>query len=201
MVSKTHVEFAPSHRTLPESARRVADVSPDENIEVSVYLKPHPHTAATDEALPVVDRRAALHARRVEQHKDDIRLVSEFAAENGLTVTAVEPDRRLVKLSGPASRMQAAFGTNLAVYHDGKQQFRGRSGALRLPEDVEPVVEAVLGLDTRQAAEPHFVESPGAVSPEVVTGHRPNAVGTAYGFPAGLTGAGQCIGIIELGGG
>jgi kumamolisin len=39
------------------------------------------------------------------------------------------------------------------------------------------------------------------VDPEVITGHRPNAVGTLYSFPAGLTGAGQSIGIIELGGG
>ncbi|MCW3477487.1 S53 family peptidase [Limobrevibacterium gyesilva] len=200
MVSKTQIEFAASHKTLPDGVRRVADVAPDENIEVSVYLKAHPHTAETDEALPATDRRGALHARRAEQYKDDIRLLSEFAAENGLTVTAVEPGRRLVKLTGSASKMQTAFGTNLAVYDDGKQQFRGRSGALRLPQDVESVVEAVLGLDTRQAAEPHFVVG-GAILPEVIIGHRPNTVGIAYGFPTGLTGSGQCIGIIELGGG
>ena len=40
-----------------------------------------------------------------------------------------------------------------------------------------------------------------AADPEAIVQHLPNAAGTIYRFPAGLTGAGQCIGIIELGGG
>jgi kumamolisin len=98
-------------------------------------------------------------------------------------------------------KMQAAFRTTLGVYHDGKQQFRAHTGALRLPQDVLPVVEAVLGLDTRPAARPALVRVEGGVDPEVITAHLPNAVGTLYSFPAGLTGAGQCIGIVALGGG
>jgi kumamolisin len=199
MVSKTYVDFPESHRTLPAGAQRLGDVAPDENIEVSVYLKPRPYTGPADEALRDTDRRAALRARRAVQHQDDIRLLTEFAVDNGLTVSEVDPARRLVKLSGPASKMQAAFGTTLGVYHDGKQQFRARTGALRLPQDVLPVVEAVLGLDTRPAARPLVVRVEGAVDPEVITAHLPNAVG--HSFPAGLTGAGQSIGIVELGGG
>ena len=97
--------------------------------------------------------------------------------------------------------MQSAFGTTLGIYDDGKQLFRARAGVLRLPQDLLSVVEAVLGLDTRPAARPLFVRAEGPVDPEVVTGHLPNAVGTLYSFPTGLTGAGQCIGIVELGGG
>ena len=106
-----------------------------------------------------------------------------------------------MKLSGPASKMQAAFGTTLGVYTDGKQQFRGRTGVLRLPQDVLPVVESVLGLDTRPAARPAVIRVEGGVDPKLITAHLPNAVGTLYNFPVGLTGAAQTIGIIELGGG
>ena len=157
MASKTYASFAESDRALPEGAQRVADVTSDEIIEVSVYLKPRSQTGAAEEARPAGDARAVMHARRAAEHQDDIRLLTEFAADTGLTVTEVDPGRRLVKLAGPASKMQAAFGTKLAIYQAGKDKFRGRTGTLHLPEDVLPVVEAVLGLDTRPAAQPHFV--------------------------------------------
>jgi kumamolisin len=201
MVSKTYVDFTESHRTLPADAQRLADVPPDEKIEVSVYLKPRAQPGAAEQTAPLTDHRAAMQTQRLAEHQDDIHLLTEFAARNGLTVSSVEPVRRLVKLTGPASKMQAAFGTTLGVYHDGKQQFRGRSGNLRLPEDVHAVVQAVLGLDNRPAVEPHFVKVDQVLNANVIAGHRPNAVGAIYGFPTGYTGTGQCIGIVELGGG
>jgi hypothetical protein len=79
MVSKAYVDFVESHRTLPEGAQRLGDVAPDENIEVSVYLKPRPDTSPADAALRATDRRTALRARRAVQHRDDIRLLTEFA--------------------------------------------------------------------------------------------------------------------------
>jgi kumamolisin len=201
MVSKNYVDFVASYRTLPANAQRVADVSPEEPIEASIYLKPRTDPGPADAAPQETDRRAALRAHRAAQHQDDIKLLSDFAAENGLTITEVHPERRLVKIKGPASKIQAAFATNLAVYHDGQHQFRGRTGALRVPEEVGSVVQAILGLDTREAARPFFVVKERAIDPEAIVPLRPNAVGTTYSFPTGLTGAGQCIGIIELAGG
>src|SRR6478736_6583836 len=201
MVSKVRVDFSDSHRSLPAGAQRVGDVPTTEDIEVSVYMKARPHTGPGDEALPATGRHAALRARRAVQHQDDIRVLSDFAAESGLKVTLMDAARRLVKLSGSSAAMQSAFGTSLGVYENGPHKFRGRSGSLRLPQDVHDVVEAVLGLDNRPAAEPHFIRSAGDLGPAVVTSHRPNQVGALYSFPTGVTGAGQCIGIIELGGG
>jgi len=201
MPSRDYVEFPASHRTLPANAQRAAEVPPEEPLEVSIYLKPRADSDLADAALSGTDRRAALRAHRAAQHQDDVKLLHKFATENGLTITEVHPERRLVKMKGPASKMQAAFGTNLAIYHDGKQQFRGRSGALRVPAEVASIVQAILGLDTREAARPFFVMKERAADPAAIVQHLPNAVGTIYGFPTGLTGAGQCIGIIELGGG
>jgi kumamolisin len=196
-MSKTRIEFEASHRSLPPGARRVVEVPPDETIEVSVYLKPRPDAEEPPiDALPVEERRAALQVRRALLHEGDIRLLREFAGETGLTVSAVDPGQRLVKLSGPASKMEAAFETALGIYDDGRHQFRGRVGALTLPQDVHAVVEAVLGLDNRQAVKSYVL-----TSPDVTTAHLPNAVGALYGFPTGVTGAKQCIALIRIGGG
>jgi kumamolisin len=189
MARSEYVEFKPSHRGAP-AGRRHADVAADEAIEVSVYLKPR---GKQDASTP-----AEMTARRAGAHADDIKLIEAFAAAARLSVVAVEPGRRLIRLAGSAARMQAAFKTELGVYHDGKAQFRGRSGSLSMPADVAAVVESVLGLDTRPAASPRRVLPRAAVA-----GARflPNKVAQLYKFPAGVTGAGQCIGLIELGGG
>ena len=60
-------------------------------------------------------------------------------------------------------------------------------------------IEAVLGLDTRPIAKPKLKRH---LDPHAITGHLPNEIAKLYGFPATAdSGAGQCIAIVELGGG
>jgi kumamolisin len=192
MPSTPYVAFAPSHRDAP-SAKRTGDVAPDEQIEISLYLKPR------DEKSTGIISRDDLVAQRSKAHKGDIQSVKTFAKNAGLKVTAVEPGRRLIKLAGSAETMQKVFQTELGHYQDGKQEFRGRSGMLHLPKDLSPIVEAVLGLDTRPAAQPRLVKHPEVAAAS--SSFLPNQVAQFYGVPAGLTGAGECIALIELGGG
>jgi kumamolisin len=75
-----------------------------------------------------------------------------------------------------------------------------------VPEELHGVVEAVLGLDNRPQARPHFRARPphGNVhwraEAAASTSFTPTALASLYDFPPGI-GAGECIGIIELGGG
>jgi kumamolisin len=196
MVSRSYKEFAPSHKAAPDpSCKRIGDVPGDERLEVSIYLKPRDDRGAGNGR---VDPRAALASRRSVQHADDFKLVQEFAKDHGLTVIATEPVKRLIKLGGTAAQFQAAFQTTLAQYHDGKRIFRGRSGALKLPVELHSVVESVLGLDSRPAAQPRLVFQPAA---QVSDSFMPNNVARLYAFPTSVTGKGQCIALIELGGG
>ena len=142
-----------------------------ERFEVSVYLKPG---------------------------TTNFQLVEEFASDHGLTVVSTEPARRLIKLSGTAAQFQSAFQTTLAHYQDGKLTFRGRSGSLKLPAELHAVIESVMGLDNRPQARPRLVILPAA---EVAESYRPNNVASLYAFPTSVTGKGQCIALIELGGG
>jgi kumamolisin len=199
MPSPNKVDFLESQQALPRDAHFVRPVAPEEIIEISIYLRPR--TDVHSDERTGIDRRESLHARRSVQHADDVRLLREFAAENGLEVIDVQLGRRLIKLSGTATKIQAVFEITLSVYNDGRREFRGQTGALRLPEDVHAVVESVLGLDNREAAQPQFVNLNQDVRPEEVVAHLPNQIGRLYGFPSNVSGAGQCIGIIELGGG
>ncbi len=191
MVSSRSLPFQPSHRATPPGVR-VGPVNPDQQVSVSIYLKPV-RPAAEDRG----QSREQLAATRTSDHADTFAALRAFAAAHRLTVIEEAPGRRLVRLGGTSAAMQAAFGTELHCYEHLGTQFRARSGVLHLPEDLHGVVQAVLGLDNRPQARAHFRVAPAART----QGFLPNAVGRLYGFPTASNGAGQCIGLIELGGG
>ncbi len=186
----SYAAFAPSHRPAAEGVS-LGPADPAAQVHVSVYLTP----LAENEAPASREDMAQLRAR---SYAPAIQLVTEFAAKAGLTVEGVEPARRLVRLSGTVAQAEAAFRTTLSRTRHGKREFRSRQGALELPQALHSVVEAVLGLDTRAQAETRHVMGRRRAQGSAF---RPNMVGKLYDFPTGVTGAGQCIGLIELGGG
>lgn len=189
MAMQPYTEFTPSLKPAPPGTM-TGPLANDEIIEVSLYLKPRP--------LPAGLSLDEIAAHRRQDHAGDIALIQDFAAQSGLTVIEVAAARRLIRLRGDAAAMQAAFRTTLHHYRHNEHRFRGRSGSLSLPGDVAAVVEAVLGLDTRKIAAPRSVIRPAA---STAASFLPNAVAKFYQCPPGLTGAGQCIALIELGGG
>lgn len=142
-------------------------------------------------------------AQRFSASPDDIRKTEDFARRHQLTVDRVDPAESVVVLSGTIKQFETAFGVTLERFeHHAIGQYRGRSGPIALPDELGDAVTAVLGLDSRPQARPHFRLRPpfkparGAAS---VT-FTPPQLASLYGFPAG-DGAGQCIAIVELGGG
>jgi kumamolisin len=65
------------------------------------------------------------------------------------------------------------------------------------------VIEAVVGLDNRPQTKPHFRlrKKTGARAQAAAASYSPIQVADAYDFPSNAAGAGQSIGIVELGGG
>jgi kumamolisin len=93
------------------------------------------------------------------------------------------------------------------------RSFRGRTGSIHLPEALQDRVTAVLGLDNRPQAQAHrylrrlpdtLLPARPPVKPALghpqLRSYTPLELATLYDFPPG-DGAGQSIGIIELGGG
>ncbi|HET8843606.1 MAG TPA: S53 family peptidase, partial [Ktedonobacteraceae bacterium] len=98
------------------------------------------------------------------------------------------------------SQLTEAFDTELHHYVVNGETFRGRSGYLHVPTDLEKIIEGVFGLDDRPQAQPHVRVAWAAPSARP-TGYAPTQLAKLYDFPTDLTGSGQCVGIIELGGG
>ena len=149
---------------------------------------------------PTREEYAGMHGADPE----DLNKIEQFAHAHGLSVVDSDAARRSVVLSGTVAQMNQAFSVDLGRYEHAGGVYRGRTGAVMLPEPLAPIVEAVLGLDNRPAAKPHIrrqAERGAASSRATGISYLPTQVAQTYSFPGGLNGQGQCIGIIELGGG
>jgi kumamolisin len=131
---------------------------------------------------------------------DAIRVIKAFAKEFSLTVDkdTPKPEQRNIKLTGTIAAMQKAFGVTLIQKVLDGTTYRVREGGIHLPPEVADVVDAVLGLDNRPQASPHFRTAKAAPA---ASSYTPVQVGELYQFPQGVSAKGQTIGILELGGG
>ena len=191
-----------STRQAVPGARRVGPVPAQEIIEVTLRLRP----ASVAKAQTVYGRKTALRDRpltraelasRVGAREADVRQVEAFAHATGLTVVDVSMPRRSVVLRGSADAMQRAFGVTLERHATARGEFRQREGPIEVPASLSTIITGVFGLDDRPQASPHFRFRPGT---RASAGYTPLEVAAAYQFPSG-TGTGQCIALIELGGG
>jgi kumamolisin len=204
-------EISGSERQPVRGARLIHNTHPDQTIEISLRLRPKSE-AKHKELRSALEKPGFKHMSRTEfenahgADSADLNQIKKFAQEYGLQVheTGTELARRTVVLSGTASNLQRAFNVELKEYSHPKGNFRGRVGAISMPADYADIVTGVFGLDNRPQAEPHFRRLPqpaaGLKAHTATASHDPNDVAQIYDYPAG-DGTGQCIGIIELGGG
>lgn len=203
---------------LPGSERRpmagfraTNSFDPNEKIEITVTLKPK--ATISLERKPVAAKefrkrdlrdRASVQ-RECSASKECVDRVVRFAKENKLEVLATEAVKRSVVLSGTVKDFSSAFSTSLQRYENGNSWYRGRTGPLEIPEELKDDIESVLGLDDRPQAKTHFrrrKQAPSSIRAQATAASfTPVQLAQLYQFPAGQDGAGQCIALIELGGG
>jgi len=199
-----------SERQPVRGARLIHDSHPDQTIEVSLRLRSKSESKR-EELKSALGKPGFKHMSRADFENAhgadpaDLDKIKRFAQEFGLKVheTGTELARRTVMLSGTVSNLQKAFHVELKEYSHPKGNFRGRVGAISVPADYADIVTGVFGLDNRPQAEPHFrrlPQTPGIKSHTATISHDPSEVAQIYDYPPG-NGTGQCIGIIELGGG
>lgn len=196
-----------SEKTALTGAAHVKSTPARAKVTVSVILK-------RKEALKINRRSGRANGparvtgaefkRHYAADSNTLKLLKAFAREFDLKV---EPDpmsvvRRTVQLTGAAAGMQKAFGVALTQCTIGGAEYRVREGGIYLPKEMLGVVEAVLGLDNRPQAKPHFrLRRPQKKAAADSTSYTPVQVAEAYQFPATASGEGETIGLIELGGG
>jgi kumamolisin len=204
------VELKGSRRGAMPGGQDVGPADPNQQIEVTVSLRRASGEAPSADEIgsrPIAERRYLTREEFARSHSAsvaDVEKVRAFAEDYGLQVASEDRASRMVKLSGTVRAFNKAFGANLRRYEHISGTYRCRTGALTIPSGLAGVIEAVLGLDNRPQTKPHFRlrrQKPGAQAQAAAVSYSPLQVAQAYDFPADVNGAGQTIGIIELGGG
>lgn len=157
----------------------------------------------------------------------DVRTVRAFARTHGLQVEEVQRHSRLMLLSGPAAAMRQVFAASPIQLHASAEAPKCKAPASRsfastasgpdVPAALAGAVDAVFGISAQPGAvrrgthwrshkqatpaknhlrNPALIRAKSALSQPSITD-----LEQAYGFPPGTDGKGQCIAILEFGGG
>ncbi len=223
---REHVPLKGSERVVVPGAKAIGTANPDQLLQVTVLLRSRAQAedAKTGNTKATTGERAAvetLQKQRSEERQhltrekfleqrgaleEDARRVEEFAQEYGLSIVETSLAKGSVKLAGSVASFDRAFDVELVNYEHPDGSYRGRTGPVHIPTELDGIVTAVLGLDNRPQARPHFRTHKPAITAHASAQQpagtfTPLQVAQAYDFPGSTDGAGQSIAIIELGGG
>jgi kumamolisin len=201
-----------SERQPLNNAQPCGAVRADQHIEATIRLRPASTYTAQEAAVWSGDKVPAKRRYLTRQefaHKygasaGDVARIAAFAARYQLQVVNSSLAKRSVVLSGTADAFGKAFETKLENFSHPNGIYRGRVGHLTVPADLADMMEGVFGLDNRPQASAKFQirnASRMIVSHAADVSYTPLQVAKMYDFPAGADGSGQCIALIELGGG
>ncbi len=183
-------------------------VDPDERARVTLVLRPRtPHHTMREHigrmASQLPNSRKYFTRKEFAHHygatEEDLAVVAAFAGENMLEVEEISHARRRLVLHGRLADLEQAFSvTFIHLHSEDHGVYRSHRGAVKIPADLEHVVQAVLGFSTRS----HYAH-PATASVLHARGKLtdPRRVAKAYEFPSHCAGKGQTVGIISLGGG
>ncbi len=209
------VPLAGSHRTAATGSAVIGPAHADERVEVTLRLRPRAAipSKVRSEATTTRSHKARQYLTRDQlsanhgASPEDIAKVEAFARANDLAVVQTSEARRSVWLSGTVAQLSAAFGVKLEEYdHPQGGTFRGRTGPIMIPAELDGIIVGVFGLDNRPQARPHFrVRKSGTSRGDLTATNNsqftPIQIAQLYDFPSKYDGTGECIAIIELGGG
>ena len=200
-----YVKLPGSERQPLPGSTKTGAVDPNAILRVTLTLRPRKTSGKqpTLDALVASGQRVTReeYAARYGADPADVQTVGAFATAHNLSIAQVDLAARSVVLTGRTADFANAFQVELACYeHDGGS-YRGRTGMISVPTELNKIVVGVHGLDDRTQTRPQFRVA-GNASPNAASGSfTPVQIGQAYNFPTTVNGKGQTIAIIELGGG
>lgn len=196
-----------SQRPALAGAKCTGKADPAESLEVTMVVR-----RQSDDALRAMAARIEAgddtarisrdaFAQRFGASPQDLAKVTRFAQQHGLHIVREDAAACTVVLGGTVAQCNQAFDVDLQHYEHPSANYRGYTGAVHIPDELKDVVTAVLGLDNRPQARTHVrFRPPFRAAQRPATAYLPPQLASLYDFPDG-NGNGQCIGLIELGGG
>jgi kumamolisin len=205
---ESRVDLPGSFRKVP-AGKNIGNTSSNEVIEVMVKLRRKTPIRNFIRGLANGKNKTLSREdfdKRFGASREDIDLVVQFARQHDLTILDSSVSKRNVVLKGTVDKFSDAFQVYLADFlPESGMAYRGRSGAIQIPEILRDVVTGVFGLDNRPQARPMFhvlKKDGGLIHPQDATvSYNPDDVAKAYKYPRDADGTGECIALIELGGG
>src|SRR5271156_6718438 len=177
--SLSRVSFPKSERKTHPGATAAGKTDAQRNISVSVIVK----RKNPLDLEKMIGRHISQEEFSEKYAADPANFdhLRDFAHKHGLTVDegASSLARRTMVLRGPVGKMESAFGVTLNDYEKEGKRFHSYLGTISMPH-----------FRTRDDNK----RKPTAAQ---ATPFNPPQVAQLYGFPSGINGAGQTIGIIE----
>jgi kumamolisin len=203
----SHVPIHGSEYVPVVGASVIAPADPHEQITVTIVVRPRRPAPElhSDAKLADLLPRDRHHLSREEfeaqhgAHADDLAQIESFARAHGFEIAETSAARYSVTLRGKSGEFGKVFRVEMHQYAHERGRHRGINGPIHIPAELAACVETVLGLHDRPVALRHMAAP--AVKKAVRAHFSPHDVAELYRFPKHATGEGQCIGVIELGGG
>jgi kumamolisin len=208
-----NVALPNSTHTLPPGSIVQRKTSPNQWIEVTLGV-------ARKEKLPTL---AALENKKPRDRKymtrdelekkygssdSAVEKITAYAKKHNLQITRSEPGSARMRLAGTVEDISNAFGVTLFDYHQPQLgNFHGHTGPVSVPEELKGAVTGVFGFNNHR----HLRRHPATAEVTVLTPmaaasstrqpwFEPPELAAIYNFP-NANGQGQCIGLLEFGGG
>jgi kumamolisin len=187
----------------PAGAQRLPIETPDpaEMIQLTIVVRP---SSKLEAAKRSAVKLAVLHRQNNQSDipfqerygvgNESFERIEAFVKASGFQLVDKSIPGRFVIISGKLGELSRTFGIEMCMVENEGIRYRSHRGKVQIPAELREIVDVVLGFDTRPVGRHHGATSVGRPVD-------PRKVAALYGFPKTLNGSGQCIGIIELGGG
>ncbi len=211
-----YVELPGSLRQPLPNSRPAGPVNGSEIVSISVRTRPKQPIDTLHASVqslydtPFSERiyltRAELAARHGASGAD-LDAIEQFAHTRNIIVSRRSAAERSLVLTGRLGDLLRAFPADLRLYHHAQGSYRGRSGVVKIPKAFDGIITGIFGYDTRSKHRaPHHSRPTAHDGPGGGNGVAATEFAKRYNFPtshegAALDGSGQCVAIIELGGG
>jgi kumamolisin len=206
---KRMVSLEGSEHPRDPGIRQAGKADPNEILKVTLHLRSRNHAKnfLDREIAALIAGRRKPMTREEWQEKygadpADVKKIEALVSEHGLTVGATHFGARMMTLMGTSERASAFFGIKRMMFDSPDGRFAGHTGTVRIPAEIAPLIEDVVGLDNRRQAQrqqPQWIMVKEAgLTP---SGYLPTEIAIVYNFPKRYTEKGETIGVIELGGG
>ena len=135
----------------------ISAADPGQEITATIVLRRRASAAKLGEQLlaGTAQRVSREEAAEIGADPQELAAIKEFAESNGLKTVGENAAARTLRVEGTVQQMESVFGVQLAWFEDAEgHRFLSYQGAISIPERLQGVIVAVLGLDRRPAAQP-----------------------------------------------